>query len=132
MAGPFRSTRDPEMAAWIARRLMEPRAHPQMIFWLTMSAHLPVHQPLPAGYDANCAIAPVTQTYPDACGWYKVELNTLQAIAAAANAPGLPPTVFLVVGDHGPPFTTGAHRYFSPDQVPYVLLTPKEDSHGPH
>lgn len=125
LAGPFRSIRDPEVAAWMAQQLLQPHARPRMIFWLTMSAHLPVHEPLPAGYGANCGVAAVTRQFADACGWYQVELRTLSAIAAAAATPHLPPTVFLVVGDHAPPFLDGARHYFSPALVPYALLTPR-------
>ena len=121
---PFRSIRDPDVAAWIAGELSRPQPRPQMIFWLTVSAHLPLRQPLPAEYSSNCSIAPVTQTYPQACAWYKVEHLTLQSIAAMASAPRLAPTVFLVVGDHAPPFVSGARQGFSPTAVPYLLLTP--------
>lgn len=125
IAGPFRSIRDQEVAGWIANTLSAPTAAPRLVFWLTMSAHLPVHLPLSADYSANCALAPVTQRSSAACGWYKVELRTLESIAAAAAAPRLAPTLFLVVGDHAPPFLDAARDAFSPTQVPYVLLAPR-------
>lgn len=124
IAGPFRSIRDQDAAALLPKLLLASRAPPQFIFFLTVSAHLPVHLPLPSGYDGDCSIAPATRDSAQACGWYRIERQTLASLATAALAPGLPPTVFVIVGDHKPPFVDSARDDFSPDNVPYVVLAP--------
>ncbi|HUX68203.1 MAG TPA: hypothetical protein VMV31_12010 [Terriglobales bacterium] len=124
-AGTFRAIADPQVAALIPGLLESAPPQPHFLFFLTTSAHLPVHLPVPSSYAANCAVAAVTERSPAACGWYAIERRTLQAIAHAATAPGLPPTVFLVVGDHAPPFVGAARRRFDPAEVPFVLLQPR-------
>lgn len=123
-AGPFRAVRDDQVAALLPG-LLEHKAAPQFVFFLTLGAHMPVHLPLPAGFDADCSVATATHTSATACGWYRIERNTLGAVAAAALAPQLPRTVFVVVGDHAPPFADSTTEYFSPTQVPYALLEPR-------
>jgi hypothetical protein len=124
IAGTFRSTGDPETAALLPR-LLPPGQPPRFIFFLTVGAHLPVHLPLPPEYSASCSLSQATRESPTACGWFRIESATLAALAHAAAAPQLPPTVFLIVGDHAPPFVDSTRRFFSPAQVPYVLLTPR-------
>lgn len=47
-------------------------------------------------------------------------------VAAAALDPSLPPTLFVVVGDHTPPFATRRKQgLFVPERVPYVVLAPR-------
>ncbi|MGH9518100.1 MAG: sulfatase-like hydrolase/transferase [Terriglobales bacterium] len=124
IAGPFRAVRDQDTAAQLPKLLQASSPQPTFVFYLTVSAHLPIHLPLPASYNAACSLAPAVRDSAQACGWYRIERLTLASIAAAAMAPGLPPTVFAIVGDHNPPFVDTARDDFSLDQVPYVILAP--------
>ncbi len=129
-AGPFRSIRDDEVAAWVGRTLSANTAdgHRKMIFWLTMSAHLPIHEPLSGEYDGDCGVAALTRRSSATCGWYKVELRTLESIAQMAATPALGSTSIIVVGDHAPPFLDSARDEFSATEVPYVWLSPRVSS----
>ncbi|MGN6591950.1 MAG: hypothetical protein ACTHJX_03540 [Terriglobales bacterium] len=129
IAGTFRSTGDPETAALLPR-LLRAGQPPRFIFFLTVGAHLPVHLPLPLEYNSSCSLSQATTSSPTACGWFRIESATLAALAQAAAAPQLPPTVFLLVGDHAPPFADSTRRFFSPAEVPYILLTPRSGATG--
>ena len=42
----------------------------------------------------------------------------------------LRPTIFIIVGDHAPPFLNASNRdRFSQTVVPYVILSPRNVSH---
>ena len=124
-AGPFRSIDDAAIAGMIPRLLEAKPPQPTFAFLLTTGAHLPIHLPLPAGSGTDCSQAPATRDFPAVCGWYDLERRALEGVARAAAEPGLPPTVFLIVGDHAPPFLGPARAPFSTTQVPYELLTPR-------
>jgi hypothetical protein len=50
-----------------------------------------------------------------------------QSVQQAALGTTARPTVFILVGDHAPPFAASQLRAdFSSTQVPYVMLTPVE------
>lgn len=123
-AGPFRSIRDADVAGQIPHLLAADTSKPTFLFFLTVSAHLPINLPLPDGYDSDCGIAAATRDSPQACGWYRIERQTMAGIAGAAAAPGLPSTIFVIVGDHAPPFADDARLAFLQTQVPYLILTP--------
>lgn len=83
-----------------------------------------LHLPLPPGFAGDCGISSITKNPAQACGWFRIKRQTLAAVATAAVTPGLPPTVFVVVGDHAPPSVDAARYRFSPRQVPFVVLAP--------
>lgn len=123
-AGPFPAFLEKDVAAQLPHLLASTGHQPAFVFYLTVSAHLPVNLPLPPGFEGDCSLSPTTRNSPQACGWYLIERRTLAAIAAAATDPATPPTVFAIVGDHNPPFVDTARDDFSFDQVPYVILAP--------
>ena len=123
-AGPFRALADGEVAARLPR-LLDGGARAEFVFLLTASAHLPIHLPLPAGYDADCSHFETLGDSAQACGWYRVESRTLASVAAAAAAPPARPAVWLIVGDHAPPFADAARARFSATEVPFALLVPR-------
>ncbi|MGH9482313.1 MAG: sulfatase-like hydrolase/transferase [Terriglobales bacterium] len=125
VAGPFRSIRDPDAISQIPVLLAADTSKPTFLFFLTVSAHLPINLPLPGAYDADCSFAAATRDSPQACGWYRIERQTLAAVAQVAAAPNLPPSIFVVVGDHAPPFLDSARDAFSATQVPYLILSPR-------
>jgi hypothetical protein len=76
----------------------------------------------------SCAGSPIMAESPALCSWYQLEFNVHRSVAELAMRETARPTVFLVVGDHAPPFFSGKLRsQFSDEVVPYVLLEPKTD-----
>jgi phosphoglycerol transferase MdoB-like AlkP superfamily enzyme len=61
------------------------------------------------------------------CSWFRLVRAVHQSVEQAAMAPAARPTVFVLVGDHAPPFgDPGLRAEFSGAKVPYVMLTPVE------
>ncbi len=114
---------DADIAHWIGRRLQETSGR-QLVYWLTLNAHSPFPAPDPALTELSCDDVPGLE--PDVCRLLGHHDLVLRALADAASAPGIGPTLFVIVGDHAPPFATrGSRRRFHPDVVPAYLLWPR-------
>jgi len=62
------------------------------------------------------------------CSWYQLVVNVHRSVAQLATGNLPRPTVFVIVGDHAPPFGDLARRErFSQTDVPYVILLPRSD-----
>jgi hypothetical protein len=124
--GPFPGTCDAAVSSWIGDRLQENSDTPQFVYWVTLNSHLPV--PVSNGVKAppSCSDHSATAEAPAVCAWYQLVFNVHRAVAELALRPATRPTIFLIVGDHAPPFASALSRSeFSDRVVPYVLLTPK-------
>jgi hypothetical protein len=65
------------------------------------------------------------------CSWYQLVANVHRSVAQLALDPLSRPTVFVIVGDHAPPFGDPSLRdRFSQSDVPYVVLVPRS-AHNP-
>jgi len=129
--GAFEGTCDAAIADWIGKHLATPRAAPDFVYWMTLNSHLPVLVPSPLARGASCAaIASLAQETP-LCSWYQLVRNVHDSISALAMTAMPRPAIFVVVGDHAPPFATPQVRdQFSRGAVPYVILLPRRAS-GP-
>ena len=108
----------------IIRRLERAGDKPQFIYWLTLNSHLPVIAAPDLG-TTDCQRGPRQwiEENPQLCRLFLVHHNLAQAIHALAADPDLPPTDFLIVGDHMPPFFDRERRQrFDGGHVPYVML----------
>jgi hypothetical protein len=126
--GPLPGICDAAAAKWIGDRLERDLDSPQFIYWVTLNSHLPV--PIPNHVEAapSCSGVSIVQDEPAMCSWYQLVFNVHRAAAEVALRATERPTVFLIVGDHAPPFSAENLRaQFSDEVVPYVLLTPKRD-----
>jgi Sulfatase len=124
--GAFIGTCDAAIAEWIAQRLDRKDANPQFVHWMTLNSHLPVPIPavLPAG--APCSPIPSLAQQPALCSWYQLVANVHDSVSRIAMSKLARPTVFVIVGDHAPPFASPTLRsQFSSTDVPYVLLLPR-------
>ena len=127
--GPFPGICDAAVSSWIGDRLQENSDAPQFIYWVTLNSHLPV--PVSNGVKAppSCSDHSATAGAPAVCAWYQLVFNVHRSVAELALRPATRPTIFLIVGDHAPPFASARSRSeFSDQVVPYVLLTPKSDA----
>jgi hypothetical protein len=124
--GPFPGACDAAVSSWIGDRLQENSDTPQFVYWVTLNSHLPV--PVSNGVKAppSCSDHSATAEDSAACAWYQLVFNVHRSVAELALRPATRPTIFLIVGDHAPPFASARlRREFSDRVVPYVLLTPK-------
>jgi hypothetical protein len=127
--GAFIGTCDAAIADWIARRLASERGGPEFVHWVTLNSHLPVPAPSPFASSFPCSFAPLLARHEAACAWYQLVANVHRSVAALAMGNLIRPTVFVVVGDHAPPFADPQLRnQFSSTDVPYVLLLPRQNS----
>jgi len=129
--GAFPGICDEAIAAWIGRSLAaQDRTQPAFLYWVTLNSHVPepAHPDLPD--DGACPAHTALRSSPALCSWFRIVHGVHQAIEQVAiqQATGANPrpTVFLLVGDHAPPFGDSTlARQFSATQVPFVMLTPK-------
>jgi sulfatase-like protein len=127
--GAFVGTCDAAVADWLGRRLQTREASPDFAYWVTLNSHLPL--PVPSGLPqaASCAITSLLSTQPTFCSWYQLVANVHDSVARLAMGELGRPTVFVIVGDHAPPFANPVLRtQFSGAEVPYVLLVPRQDN----
>ncbi len=124
--GAFNGTCDASIAQWLEQRLAQPTMAPQFVYWVTLNSHLPL--PVPSGLQspASCMM-PALKSEDALCSWYQLVLNAHESIAAVLTGHLARPTVFVIVGDHAPPFSSDTlRRQFSNAEVPYIVLVPKE------
>jgi phosphoglycerol transferase MdoB-like AlkP superfamily enzyme len=105
--------------------LSEQQDRPRFIYWVTLNSHLPepAHPDLPD--DGVCATQPALKNSAALCSWFRLVRAVHQSVEQTALIPTARPTVFVLVGDHAPPFGDPQLRAdFSRTQVPYEILTP--------
>ncbi len=125
-AGGLVGTCDTDIAQYVHHKLLTSHpGHPQFIHWMTLDSHLPVNVNRETISAAGCQNTPGLSD--DAvCVWHWLVRRVNEEIASVALDPALPPTVFVITGDHAPPFYNSAKRaLFSQDHVPYVILRPR-------
>ena len=126
-AGAFIGTCDAAIAGWIGQRIERPDANPEFIHWMTLGSHLPL--PVPSGVPSadECLASLSLRPGSALCSWYQLIDNVHSSVSQVALGKLARPTIFVVVGDHAPPFGDDAmRRSFSRSVVPYILLLPRE------
>lgn len=122
-AGPFPGVCDEAVGELIRKRLIG-NARPQFVYWVTLNSHLPLASNAKILNELGC-----NQSAKDSdqalCIWRGLIEKVHAEVASIAMDPRLPPTEFVVVGDHSPPFLSPATRsQFSQTEVPYIHLVP--------
>jgi hypothetical protein len=124
--GAFPGICDASIADWIGTSLLSrDRDQPMFLYWVTLNSHVPepAHPDLPD--DGVCNTQPALRDSTALCSWFRLVRTVHQSIEKVALQAPSRPTVFVLVGDHAPPFgDTALAEQFSSTQVPYVLLTP--------
>jgi phosphoglycerol transferase MdoB-like AlkP superfamily enzyme len=127
--GAFIGTCDASIAYWMGRRLAQRNVDPDFIHWVTLNSHLPVLVPLPLAVGAPCLPSLSLSPNTPLCSWYQLISNVHQSVVRVAMTDLARPTIFVIVGDHAPPFVDPVLRKsFSRTLVPYVLLLPRQTS----
>lgn len=127
--GAFPGICDGAIADWIGSTLLPGTAEqPRFIYWVTLNSHLPVsvtEGDLPPD-TGECSSHPELQGSRPLCSWFRLISQVHQSVERLALEPQKRPTVFILVGDHAPPFADPHLRQlFSREEVPYVILAPK-------
>jgi phosphoglycerol transferase MdoB-like AlkP superfamily enzyme len=124
--GAFPGICDASIASWIGGSLLsEEQPKPRFIYWVTLNSHLPIPANPDLPDDGVCATQSALEHSAALCSWFRLVRAVHRAVQQIALAPSARPTVFLLVGDHAPPFGEPHLRgMFSSTEVPYVLLTP--------
>lgn len=126
--GSFPGVCDRSIGGWIGSELLlKEENKPKFIYWVTLNSHLlePEHPDLPD--DDVCANEPALRNSAALCSWFRLVRAVHQSVSLAALDPTARPTVFVIVGDHAPPFGDPRLRGdFSSSLVPYEMLTPRE------
>lgn len=92
----------------------------KFIYWLTLTAHLPVENRGETGSQA-CSMYEELAGNAELCSLVLQQRQLLTEIANSARRGELNDTRIVVVGDHSPPFLDNETRsLFSLDDVPYV------------
>lgn len=134
--GVFPGACDRDIPAQLAKQLKQ-GGKPQLVYWLTVNSHLPV----PTGANLEVSkcerISPeLAKDFPMICRQFALWDAWEKALVKELKADDFPPTDFLIVGDHMPPYFDRRHRIqFAPDRVPYLYLrwngdVPKVASNG--
>jgi hypothetical protein len=130
-AGAFPGICDGQVAPWIGARLAR-SSGPLFLYWMTLNSHLPVPAKLSELNPVSCDFDSQVGATEAFCAWFKLEYQVHQSIADLASRADIPPTAFIVVGDHAPPFVDPAIRNrFAGDRVPFVLLIPRGGGQNP-
>lgn len=120
------------IAPWIGKHLLsETGGKPQFVYWVTLNSHIPVpeHPELPA--DRLCSSAAELQNSDALCSWFRIVHALHGSVVQLAIQQASRPTIFVVVGDHAPPFSQPRLReQFSQTVVPYVVLMPRKLLHS--
>jgi hypothetical protein len=124
--GAFPGICDRSIAGWIGGSLLsEQKEKPQFIYWVTLNSHLPepAHPDLPD--DGVCATQPTLRNSAALCSWFRLVRAVHESMEQTALIRTARPTVFILVGDHAPPFSDPELRAkFSNTEVPYEMLMP--------
>jgi phosphoglycerol transferase MdoB-like AlkP superfamily enzyme len=124
--GPFRGSCDAAVAAWLAGRLREPSDTPLFVHWVTLSSHLPIWQSVENASAGYCGVSAATRNDIAICSWAHLIAMANQSVRDLALGELARPTIFVIVGDHAPPFDKDSERaQFSAAEVPYVTLLPR-------
>jgi hypothetical protein len=124
--GSFPGICDEDVAQWIGDWLLaHSDGRPDFVHWVTLNSHLPVPQVGKNLSLQQCAAVGIDRQQ-SLCSWFMLVFHVHQSVASLALRPGLRPTVFVIVGDHAPPFMRAATRnQFSQTRVPFVMLVPR-------
>jgi phosphoglycerol transferase MdoB-like AlkP superfamily enzyme len=126
--GAFPGICDAAIAGWMGSSLLSAdQGKPQFIYWVTLNSHLPVPAHPDLADDGVCATQQALRNSAALCSWFRLVRGVHQSVQQVALGNTARPTVFVLVGDHAPPFGDPELRAdFSSAQVPYVMLTPRQ------
>lgn len=129
--GVFPGACDADIPRLIERRLRA-ADQPQLVYWVTLNAHLPILADESLGTrDCRFGEPDLGLDVPMLCRLFLLHHRLADAITAMALDPDMPPADILIVGDHMPPFfQRSARERFDGSRVPWILLRAKGEGEG--
>jgi phosphoglycerol transferase MdoB-like AlkP superfamily enzyme len=126
--GAFPGICDASIAGWIGSSLLsKDQSKPEFIYWVTLNSHLPVPAHPDLSDDGVCLTQATLRNSAALCSWFRLVRAVHESVQQVALGSNARPTVFVLVGDHAPPFGDPKLRAeFSDSEVPYVMLTPRQ------
>lgn len=123
----FKGICDTEVVRLIEAELIRSRSkNPKFLHWMTLNSHIPLDSESAAESTFNCNSNSITQSEISVCLISKMIQLVCERIANLAMNPEIPPTDFILVGDHAPPFFEKTTReLYSESRVPYLILRSK-------
>lgn len=124
--GAFPGVCDANIARWMGGSLLSVgQGKPRFIYWVTLNSHLPVPKNRSVLDNEFCKTQPELRGSDVLCSWFRLVRTVHESVQQVALGPTARPTIFVLVGDHAPPFSNPQlAQEFSSSQVPYVILTP--------
>lgn len=131
--GFFDGVCDMWIAEQIERELLAAAKQPKFIYWLTLDSHLPIDHALAENSGFDCVHSDSLRDQDGPCGLARIHYLLNSRVARIALNSRLPPTRFILVGDHMPPFPRNSERALYDDShVPYIELIPKAGATSEH
>jgi hypothetical protein len=126
-SGIFQGVCDTDIARFLgSQSSSEIGGKPHFYYWLTLNSHLPVQISTQNSTLLDCGSPRAANPDISICNWMALVYKVNVAIAELSTTSNLARTEFIIVGDHAPPFRTGARReQFSQQVVPFIHLLPK-------
>ncbi|QEM66875.1 hypothetical protein FO488_01005 [Geobacter sp. FeAm09] len=125
----FRGICDDKMPSLIKQLLISSEGAtptvPKFIYWLTLNSHYPYAVPdHPSSF--ACQSFDLSSRYQDVCNLSGTLYSTFSALGSLIADPDIPPTRFIIVGDHSPPFLMRSKEgLYNRQFVPMVEIIPK-------
>lgn len=122
--GVFPGVCDTDVPKIMAKHLKESKSERNLLYWLTLNAHLPVGSEHKLGSD-DCKLgnAQWREDFPMLCRSYAVHQAVAKSIFEEINAEDFPEADILIVGDHMPPFfPRNIRTRFDSAHVPWLYL----------
>jgi phosphoglycerol transferase MdoB-like AlkP superfamily enzyme len=92
----------------------------QFIYWLTLTAHLPMENPDKSSSE-SCESFDMLVQHPELCNLVLQQRKLFSNIATHISSRKLTNTRILLVGDHMPPFLDNDIRsFFNSEYVPFI------------
>lgn len=121
----FRGWCDVDVWRAITHELDQDPEQSQFVYWLTLSAHLPVSS-ADEGEAARLCRAPELADNNAVCGLMTTHHRLFAALSAYLRTPSGAGVRVLVVGDHMPPFVDqGSRVLFDASRVPFIDIRPR-------
>lgn len=126
--GLFGGACDRDVPKQITKILKTSASERNLVYWLTVNAHLPVSRDHRLG-TSECGLGDEQwrSDFPMLCRSYAVHQQVADALHAQIMADDFPEADVLIVGDHMPPFFSRSIRSrFDSESVPWIYLRSRQ------
>lgn len=125
----FRGSCDDKMPSLIKQLLLGKNGvavnTPKFIYWLTLNSHYPYATPSHSSHFA-CESFGLSEKNQGVCNLSTILYGVFSSLADLIEDTDIPPTRFIIVGDHSPPFLMRSNEgLYNNAYVPMIELIPK-------